>query len=85
MRRVRRVVFAIAGLIACVAPQAMAQTVAAGISGVVRDESAAVLPGVTVEVASPALIEKVRTTVSDGEGRYNFVDLVPGSYSVTSR
>jgi len=50
---------------------------------VVRDTSGAVLPGVTVEAASPALIEKVRTVVSDGEGRYNIVDLRPGQYTVT--
>ncbi|MGE3179142.1 MAG: carboxypeptidase-like regulatory domain-containing protein, partial [Vicinamibacterales bacterium] len=54
-----------------------------GIAGVVRDTSGAVLPGVTVEAASPALIEKVRTAVTDAEGRYNLVDLRPGSYSVT--
>jgi hypothetical protein len=42
-----------------------------------------VLPGVTVEASSPALIEKVRTVVSDGEGRYNIIDLRPGTYSVT--
>ncbi|MGE3176764.1 MAG: carboxypeptidase regulatory-like domain-containing protein [Vicinamibacterales bacterium] len=59
------------------------QTLTAGITGTVRDESQAVLPGVTIEAASPSLIEKVRSTVSDGEGRYNFVDLVPGTYSVT--
>src|SRR4051794_36377963 len=59
-----------------------AQTTA-GISGVVRDSSSAVLPGVTVEAASPTLIEKVRSTTSDAEGRFNFVDLVPGTYSVT--
>ena len=41
------------------------------------------LPGVTVEAASPALIEKVRTVVTDGEGRYNIVDLRPGTYAVT--
>src|SRR5688572_106478 len=41
------------------------------------------MPGVTVEAASPALIEKVRTAVTDGEGRYNIVDLRPGSYTVT--
>ena len=41
------------------------------------------LPGVTVEAASPALIEKVRTVTTDGEGRYNIVDLRPGSYTVT--
>ena len=56
---------------------------ASSIAGVVRDTSGAVLPGVTVEAASPALIEKVRTAVSDGDGRYNIVDLVPGSYVVT--
>jgi Carboxypeptidase regulatory-like domain/TonB-dependent Receptor Plug Domain len=51
-------------------------------SGVVRDTSGAVLPGVTVEASSPALIEKVRTAVSDGEGRYSIVDLRPGTYTV---
>ncbi|MSO29784.1 MAG: TonB-dependent receptor [Acidobacteria bacterium] len=56
---------------------------ASGIAGVVRDGSAAVLPGVTVEAASPALIEKVRTAVTDGEGRYNIVDLRPGTYAVS--
>ncbi|MGE3401476.1 MAG: carboxypeptidase regulatory-like domain-containing protein [Vicinamibacterales bacterium] len=55
----------------------------ASIQGVVRDTSGAVLPGVTVEAASPALIEKVRTTVSDGNGRYQIIDLRPGTYSVT--
>src|SRR5256714_3380746 len=54
-----------------------------GIAGVARDTSGGVLPGVTVEAASPALIEKVRTVVSDGEGRYNIVDLRPGAYVVT--
>ena len=56
---------------------------ASGIAGVVRDTSGAVLPGVTVEAASPAFIEKVRTTVTDGEGRYNIADLRPGAYAVT--
>ncbi|MBP7779860.1 MAG: carboxypeptidase regulatory-like domain-containing protein [Acidobacteria bacterium] len=41
------------------------------------------MPGVTVEAASPALIEKVRTVTTDGEGRYNIVDLRPGTYTVT--
>ena len=53
------------------------------IAGVARDESGAILPGVTVEAASPALIEKLRTAVTDGEGQYRIVDLRPGVYSVT--
>ena len=53
------------------------------ITGVVKDTSGAVLPGVTVEAASPALIEKVRTVVTDGDGRYRVVDLRPGVYTVT--
>jgi hypothetical protein len=55
----------------------------ASVTGVVKDTSGAVLPGVTVEVASPALIEKTRTAVSDGSGQYRIVDLRPGTYSVT--
>ena len=63
---------------------ARAQDVASGtFAGVVKDTSGAVLPGVTVEAASPALIEKVRTTVSDAEGRYRIPGLRPGVYSVT--
>ena len=56
---------------------------AASIVGVVRDASGAVLPGVTVEAASPVLIEQVRTTVTDGEGRYQIAELRPGIYAVT--
>src|SRR5438309_10984317 len=63
-------------------PAASAQQTSA-IAGVVKDTSGGVLPGVTVEAASPALIEKVRTATSDGEGRYNIVDLQPGTYTVT--
>jgi hypothetical protein len=54
-----------------------------GIAGVVRDTSGAVLPGVTVEAASPALIEKVRTVVTDGDGNYKILDVRPGVYTVT--
>jgi Carboxypeptidase regulatory-like domain len=53
------------------------------ITGVVRDTSGAVLPGVTVEASSPALIERVRSTVTDAQGRYRIVDLRPGTYGVT--
>src|SRR5712672_1126169 len=55
----------------------------AAITGVVKDASNAVLPGVTVEAASPVLIEKVRSVVSDDTGQYRIVDLRPGTYSVT--
>src|SRR4051794_37837655 len=53
------------------------------ITGVVKDTSGAVLPGVTVEAASDALIEKVKSVVSDGNGVYRITDLRPGVYSVT--
>jgi hypothetical protein len=55
----------------------------ASITGVVKDSSGAVLPGVTVEASSPELIEKVRTAVTDAEGRYRIVDLRTGTYTVT--
>ena len=53
------------------------------IAGEIRDTSGAVLPGVTVEAASAALIEKVRTVVSDAQGRYNVITLPAGEYTVT--
>ena len=56
---------------------------AASIVGTVKDASGAVLPGVTVEAASPALIEKVRNTISDEKGEYRIIELRPGAYSVT--
>ena len=56
---------------------------AQSIGGTVTDESGAVLPGVTIDVRSPALIEQVRTAVSDGAGQYLVVSLEPGTYSVT--
>jgi hypothetical protein len=55
----------------------------ASIVGTARDASGAVLPGVTVEASSPALIEKVRTVVTNGVGQYSIQDLRPGTYSVT--
>src|SRR5262247_1224569 len=63
--------------------QASAQGSTGSIAGNVKDTTGAALPGVGVEVASPALIEKVRTTVTDGQGNYKITDLRPGTYSVT--
>ena len=60
---------------------ALAQT--SEIAGVVKDASGSVLPGVTVEAASPALIEKSRAAVTDGEGAYRIISLRPGTYTVT--
>ena len=67
-------------LIVCAPAAAYAQ---ASITGVVRDTSGAILPGVTVEAASPVLIEKVRSVVSDGTGQYRIENLRPGAYTVT--
>src|SRR5262249_13981283 len=79
MPRALRVAMAIA--YAVVVP--VAAYAQASITGVVKDPSGAVLPGVTVEASSPALIEKVRTVVTDGTGQYRVVDLRPGIYAVT--
>ena len=48
------------------------------LAGVVTDSSGGVLPGVTVEASSPALIEKVRTAITDNSGRYRIESLQPG-------
>jgi len=53
------------------------------IAGAVHDTTGAILPGVTVEASSPALIEKIRAAVTDGQGRYSIVDLRPGVYTMT--
>ena len=53
------------------------------IAGTVKDSSGAVLPGATVEAASPALIEKVRSAATDGTGQYRIENLRPGTYVVT--
>ena len=75
-----RTVLAWAFGIALLAPTvATAQSLA----GVVKDTSGAVLPGVTVEASSPALIERTRSMVTDDRGQYQIVDLRPGTYAVT--
>ena len=53
------------------------------ITGRIRDNSGAVLPGATVEASSAVLIEGRRTAVTDGQGQYSIVDLRPGLYTVT--
>src|SRR5262245_17819017 len=70
------------GLVLVAASSAFAQ-VPAAIAGTVKDASGAVIPGVTVEAASPALIEKVRAATTDSQGQYRISDLVPGTYTVT--
>ena len=55
----------------------------ATLTGTVRDTSGAVLPGVTVEASSPALIEKVRSAVTDGSGQYRIIDLRAGTYTTS--
>jgi hypothetical protein len=55
----------------------------AAVAGTVKDSSGAILPGVSVEASSPALIEKSRAVVTDGTGQYRIVDLKPGTYGVT--
>src|SRR5665213_2918836 len=72
--------FAAVGLVPTVVS---AQGIRASVTGVVKDTSGAVLPGVTIEVASPVLIEKTRSAVTDGSGQYRIVDLQAGTYSVT--
>ncbi|MGE3578670.1 MAG: carboxypeptidase-like regulatory domain-containing protein, partial [Vicinamibacterales bacterium] len=62
---------------------AFAQVSTGSIAGVVRDTSGAVLPGVTVEASSPALIEKVRSVVTDSQGNYKIIELRTGTYTVT--
>jgi hypothetical protein len=77
MRLLGKLVVAVAFV--CVVPAAYGQ---ASIVGTVRDSSGAVLPGVTVEAASPVLIEKVRSAVTDGTGQYRIENLRPGRYDV---
>ena len=82
MREALRSVFFAVVMALAAAPAANAQALGT-IAGSVKDASGAVLPGVTVEAASPALIEKVRTAVTDGTGLYRLVNLPPGVYTVT--
>src|SRR5262245_50823219 len=80
MHKVITVVLSAAMLLVLTATAARAQ---ATIAGTVRDSSGGVLPGVTVEAASPSLTEKVRNATTDSTGQYRIVTLPPGSYTVT--
>src|SRR6267378_6811090 len=73
-------IFALLAVLVVVPSLASAQST---ISGVVRDTSGAVMPGVTVDAASEALIERSRTVVTNGDGRYTIVDVRPGLYTMT--
>ena len=77
-----RVVFVLLAGLVSLPLHAIAQQTGS-IAGLVTDASGSVLPGVTVEATSPALIEKVRVVVTDGTGQYRIVDLRPGVYTVT--
>ena len=79
MAKLLRILATSAWLVA-VPVTALAQS---AINGVVRDASGGVLPGVTVEAASEALIERVRTAVTDDQGLYRLLDLRPGTYTLT--
>jgi hypothetical protein len=79
-RRIPPLLLLILSLLVLLPTAASAQS---AFSGVVRDTSGAVLPGVGVEAASPVLIEKTRTVVTDEQGRYTITDLRPGTYKLT--
>ena len=80
---VRRIPGLFALLAALLAPSLASAQTSGTIAGTVRDTSGGVLPGATVEAASPALIEKVRSATTDAQGNYKIVDLRPGTYTVT--
>jgi hypothetical protein len=80
--RTPKILFALIALASLAAVPTVAYAQAA-ITGVIKDTSGGVLPGVTVEATSPALIEKVRSAVTDGTGQYRIENLRPGLYTVT--
>jgi hypothetical protein len=83
MKKSRRVLRVALAALLLVPRVVAAQQSAGGIAGSVKDATGAVMPGVTVEAGSPALIEKVRTVTTDERGEYKFIDLRPGVYSIT--
>jgi hypothetical protein len=81
--RISGVAVCAAALLSLLPRPVAAQRGTGSIAGTVRDTTGAVLPGATVEAASPALIEKVRSAVTDDTGQYKLVELRPGVYTVT--
>jgi hypothetical protein len=81
MTGVKAILWACALVVAL--PWAAFAQAGASITGTVRDASGAVLPGVTVEAASPVLIQKVRSAITDADGVYRITELLPGTYTVT--
>lgn len=82
MRRLQLVHAILLALLVAAAAPGLARAQNA-IAGTVTDSTGGTLPGVTVEVKSPALIEQMRSTVTDSNGQYRFVDLRPGAYSLS--
>ena len=80
MRRLGLRVAFVLGAVLLIAKTGSAQV---ALAGVAKDSTGAVMPGVTVEASSPALIEKVRSAVTDTSGQYKIIDLSPGAYEVT--
>src|SRR5215212_10161639 len=72
----------VAALLALIAPVFAQNITSSSIDGIVTDESGGALPGVTVTITSPALQVPAMTTVSDGQGRYRFIDLPRGTYQL---
>src|SRR5262249_31969385 len=80
LRRSGLVLVFMFALLTCAASSATAQS---AIAGSVKDSTGLVLPGVTVEASSSALIERLRSTISDGQGLYQITNLPPGTYKVS--
>src|SRR6478752_3884791 len=78
-----RSLWQLSAALVCVAALPTLAHAQSAIGGTVKDATGAVLPGVTVEAASPVLIEKTKTVSTDGEGKYQVVDLRPGVYVIT--
>src|SRR5687768_2320312 len=79
----KRVIVAMTFVVACIVAAPTPASAQSSFAGTVRDTSGAVMPGVTVEASSPALIEKVRSAVTDENGVYRIIDLRPGTYTLT--